>query len=38
MWRDDYNGRRPHTSLCGLTPAEFASRSNQGQSNDELSL
>jgi putative transposase len=37
-WRDDYNDRRTHTSLGGLTPAEFAIRSNQGQSNDGLSL
>jgi putative transposase len=22
-WRLDYNARRPHTSLGGLTPAEF---------------
>ena len=26
-WRADYNGHRPHTSLRGLTPNEFATRS-----------
>lgn len=37
-WHDDYNRRRPHTSPGGLTPPEFASRSNQRQTNDGLSL
>ena len=27
LWRDDYNHQRPHTSLKGLTPAEFATKS-----------
>jgi transposase InsO family protein len=26
-WRIDYNVNRPHTSLDGLTPSEFATRS-----------
>ena len=25
-WRIDYNTNRPHTSLNGLTPTEFAAR------------
>ena len=29
-WRIDYNTERPHTSLNGLTPAIFATRSTQG--------
>lgn len=30
-WRDDYNHHRPHTSLHGLTPREFATRSRKDQ-------
>ena len=29
-WRYDYNTTRPHTSLDGLTPNEFAARPNWG--------
>ncbi len=29
-WRTDYNGERPHTSLDGLTPNEFARRFRVG--------
>lgn len=28
-WRLDYNLNRPHTSLDGLTPHQFATRSRQ---------
>ena len=28
-WRHDYNNLRPHTSLNGLTPKEFTTRSDQ---------
>jgi putative transposase len=29
-WRIDYNTNRPHSSLNGLTPTEFAARPDQG--------
>ena len=29
-WRHDYNNHRPHTSLDGLTPKEFTTRSRSG--------
>jgi hypothetical protein len=33
-----YNGQRPHTSLNGLTPIEFANRSRIDQNRNRLSL
>ena len=30
-WRDDFNHHRPHSSLAGLTPAEYDSRLKEGQ-------
>jgi len=36
-WRWDYNERRPHRSLEGLTPREFAVRTGQqGVANSKL--
>ena len=37
-WRIDYNGERPHTSLNGLTPNEFAKRSGTDHNQNRLSL
>jgi len=37
-WRIDYNTERPHTSLSGLTPTEFANRSKMDQNRNRLSL
>ena len=37
-WRIDYNTNRPHTSLNGLTPTEFAARPIQGHNRNRLSL
>jgi putative transposase len=37
-WRLDYNTERPHTSLSGLTPIEFASRPAKGHNQKGLYL
>jgi putative transposase len=37
-WRIDYNTNRPHTSLNGLTPTEFAARPSEGHNRNRLSL
>lgn len=34
-WRIDYNERRPHTSLRGLTPNELATRSRSDQKREQ---
>jgi putative transposase len=37
-WRNDYNHNRPHTSLKGLTPIEFANRSSLDQNLNRANL
>ncbi|WP_091686925.1 IS3 family transposase [Methylocapsa palsarum] len=38
VWRVDYNANRPHTSLGGLTPAEFADRVQKDQTENRVWL
>jgi putative transposase len=37
-WRIDYNTNRPHSSLNGLTPTEFAARPKEGHNRNRFSL
>ena len=37
-WRIDYNLRRPHTSLNGLTPLEFATRPRSDHNMNRANL
>ena len=37
-WRDDYNHHRPQTSLDGLTPTEFATRSTSDHNVNRANL
>ena len=37
-WRSDYNHHRPHSSLAGMTPREYANRSQKDQNLNRANL
>lgn len=37
-WRNDFNHHRPHSSLAGMTPAEYVNRSKEGQNLNRANL
>jgi len=37
-WRADFNHNRPHSGLAGMTPAEYANRSKDGQNLNRANL
>jgi putative transposase len=37
-WKEAYNTERPHPSLHGLTPTQFATRPQQGHSENRFCL
>jgi len=37
-WRDDFYHHRPHSSLAGLTPWEYANRSKEDQNLNRTNL
>lgn len=37
-WRNDFNHTRPHSSLAGLTPWEYANRSKEDQNLNRTNL
>ena len=37
-WRIDFNQHRPHSSLAGMTPTEYANRSKKDQNLNRANL